>query len=341
MSTPLRGVIIGCGKGGQGRAGRHSIAYAHALSMKRSAGLVHLSAAATRTAQNAETFAAEFPGTTMYRDYKEMLKSEAPDFVSICAFPPDREEMVMATIEAGAKVILAEKPFALSTSSGRRMLAAAAAAGTRIFVNFQRRYGAPFTAAYDAIHSGAIGSLESVHVVHPGTGFINFGPHLLDTASGWLAPRKPAKAFAAIDWSDSEKYQGVGIEKQLLGTVHFDDGSRLVVESGEHTPALSTILRADGDGGFLELVLAPQDGDIGTYRGFSEKCGPLKCSIPDENFHHGTIETNLYFDRLFLDILGHWKSGTSSRVDADLALQGVEILEKWSISAKCGSLVHW
>lgn len=341
MSSPMRAVIIGCGTGGQGRAGRHSIAYAHALSMKRSGGLVHLAAAATRTPRNAEAFASEFPGTTMYSDYREMLTAEAPDFVSVCAFPPEREEMVMAAIAAGAKIILAEKPFALNAASAHRMLDAAESAGARIFVNFQRRYGAPFVAAYDAIHSGMIGRLSSVHVVHPGTGFINFGPHLLDTAAGWLAPRNPVRAFAAIHWSESEKYQGVGIEKQLLGTVHYDDGSRLVVESGEHTPSLCTILRADGDQGFVELVLSPEEGDIGTLRGFSAKSGAIKCPVADENFHHGTIETNLYFDRLFMDILAHQKAGNPSRVDAKIALQGIEILEKWTISAKENRIVGW
>lgn len=76
-------------------------------------------------------------------------------------------------------------------------------------------------------------------------------------------------------------------------------------------------------------------------RGFSAKSGAITCTVADENFHHGAIETNLYFDRLLMDILAHHQAGKSSRVDANIALQGIEILEKWSISAKENRIVGW
>lgn len=341
MSTPLRAVIIGCGPGGEGRAGCHSIGYAHAVSMRRSGGRVALVAAATRTPKNAETFAAEFPEAKMYADYREMLTKEAPDLVSVCAFPPDREEMVMAALAAGARIVWAEKPFALTSASARRMIAAAKGANARIFVGFQRRYGAPFEAAYDAIHAGKLGRLRSVHIVHPWPKFVDFGPHLLDVATGWLAPRTPTRAFAAIRWSAAATYQGVPIEEQLLGTVHFDDGARLVVESGAQAADRSPILRADGDRGFLELSLAPVPGETGFLRGVSMDSGEIRCPVADENFHHGTVDTNLYFDRQLLDLVRTHETGAESRVDAELAVAGIEILEAFEQSARENRVVGW
>lgn len=340
MSKTLKAVIIGCGPGGQGRAGCHSIGYAHALSMRRSGGRVALVAAATRTPRNAEAFVAEFPEAKMYGDYREMLAAEKPDLVSVCAFPPEREEMVMAALAAGAKIIWAEKPFALSADSARRMVSAATTAGARIFVNFQRRYGAPFATAYDAIHGGKIGKLRSAHVVHPGPGFINFGPHLIDVATGWLAPRKPVNAFAAIKWSETETYQGVPIEEQLLGTVHFDDGSRLVIESGKQAAVRSSILRADGDQGFVELVLNPEPGETGFVRGRGID-GVITCKVANENFHHETVETNLYFDRQLTDMVRAFETKAKSRVDVENALPGIEILEALERSARENSVVSW
>ncbi len=340
MSKALRAVIIGCGPGGKGRAGCHSIGYAHGLSMRRSGGRVALVAAATRTPLNAATFAAEFPEARMYANYREMLAVEKPGWVSVCAFPPDRETMVMDALAAGAKIIWAEKPFALNGASARRMMAAAKTCGARIFVNFQRRYGAPFEAAYDAIHTGKIGKLRSAHVVHPGTGFINFGPHLIDVATGWLAPRKPAHAFAAIRWSATEKYQGVPIEEQLLGTVHFDDGSRLVVESGAQAATRSSILRADGDQGFVEFVLNPEPGETGFLRGRGVD-GVISCKVDNENFHHETVETNLYFDRQLIDMVRAHETKTGSRVDVEHALPGIEILEAMERSARENRVVSW
>ena len=337
----IKAVIIGTGRGGQGKAGCHSIGYAHALAMRRSGGKVVLSAASTRTPANAATFSAEFPEAKIYADYREMLKVEKPDLVSVCAFPSAREEMVMAALEAGAKLIWAEKPFALSVASARRMVAAAEAHGARIFVGFQRRYGAPFEFAYDAIHAGKIGKLRSVSIVHPGTGFIDFGPHLVDVALGWLSPAKPVAAFAGIRWSSEKKHQGDTIEDQLLGTVHFDDGARLIVESGQQVAKRSPILRADGDRGFLELVLSPEPGETGFLRGVSMDSSAITCAVANENFHHETVDTNLYFDRLLPDIVKAYETKTPSRVDVGHALTGVEIFEAWERSARERAVVRW
>lgn len=335
----IRAAIIGTGRGGQGRAGCHSIGYAHAEAMRRSGGRVKLVAAAARTPANAATFSAEFPEARMYPDYRDMIAAEKPELVSVCAFPDAREEMVLAAIEAGAKPVWAEKPFATSAASARRMLAAADKAGARIFVGFQRRYGAPFEAAVEAIRGGKIGKLRSAHIVHPGMGFPDFGPHLMDAALGWLAPARPVAAFAAIRWSEDKRHQGDPLEEQLLGTVHFDDGARLVVESGAAVAKRSTILRADGDRGFLELVLSPEPGETGVLRGVSMDAGAIACAVADENFHHGTTDTNVYFDRLLLDIARAYETGVATRVDAANALAGVEIMEAWATSARGNRVV--
>ncbi len=337
----IKAVIIGTGRGGQGKAGCHSIGYAHAEAMRRSGGRVKLVAAASRTPANAATFSAEFPEAKLYADYREMLAAEKPAWVSVCAFPNVREEMVMDALKAGAKLIWAEKPFASSAAEARRMMAAAAEHGARIFVGFQRRYGAPFVAAQAAIDGGKIGKMRSAHIVHPGMGFIDFGPHLVDAALGWFGAAKPVAAFAAIRWSADKRHQGDPVEEQLLGTVHFDDGARLVVESGGQAAKRSPILRADGDRGFLELVLSPEAGETGFLRGVSMDAGAISCAVANENFHHETVDTNLYFDRMLLDIAQAHETGAATRVDARHALTGVEIMEAWTLSARENRVVAW
>jgi UDP-N-acetylglucosamine 3-dehydrogenase len=337
----IKAVIIGTGRGGEGKAGCHSIGYAHAEAMRRSGGKVVLAAASTRTPANAATFSAEYPEATIYADYREMLAAEKPDMVSVCAFPGAREEMVMAALEWGAKIVWAEKPFATSSASAHRMVDAAKAHGARIVVGFQRRYGAPFEAAQKAIDDGRIGKLRSVSIVHPGMGFIDFGPHLMDTAIGWLSPAKPAAAFAAIQWAPDQRHQGDPVEQQLLGTVHFDNGARLIVESGAQVASRSPILRADGDRGFLELLLAPEPGENAFLRGASMDSGAISGAETNENFHHGTVDTNLYFDRMLLDVAQAHETGAATRVDAENALTGVGIMEAWTRSARENRVVGW
>lgn len=337
----IKAVIIGTGRGGQGKAGCHSIGYAHAEAMRRSGGRVKLAAASTRTPANVATFSAEYPEVKIYADWREMLAKENPELVSVCAFPDAREEMVMAALESGAKIVWAEKPFATSSASAHRMVAAAKKHGARIVVGFQRRYGAPFEAAQKAIDAGRIGKLRSAQIVHPGMGFPDFGPHLLDAALGWFGAAKPVAACAAIRWSEDKRHQGDPVEEQLLGTVHFDNGARLVAESGAQVAKRSPILRADGDRGFLELLLSPESGESGVLRGVSMDSGTITCAITEENFHHGTVDTNLYFDRMMIDLAQARTTGAPMRVDAHHAIAGVEIMEAWTRSARENRVIAW
>ena len=332
----MRAAIIGCGPAGPARGGAHSISYAHGWGMQHVGDVqaIELVAAASRGEKNLQDFVAEFPGIPGipgipgYRDYREMLTKERPEFVSICAFPPDRETMVLAALEAGAKAILVEKPFAISLGSAHRMLDAAKAHHARLFVHFQRRYGKPFEWVKEAVSSGRIGRLIGAQIIQPGAPLINFGPHLIDAAlniMGSPAERHPVSVLAGVEASD-EPYQGVPAEAQLIGRVRFNDGTRLVVESGNTAVEQVPILRFDGEEGFAELRLMPVGQEGGIARG--RFCGEAGISVleTEENFHHGAVDRNLYVDRAFRDIVQAVQSGAPCQLDAEAVLPGLEIL---------------
>lgn len=337
----MRAAIIGCGPSGPQRGGVHSISYAHAWAMRDSGEGVKLVAAASRNERNIADFITEFPDVKGYRDYREMLAVERPEFVSICAFPPDRETMVLAALDAGAKVLWVEKPFAICMGAAHRMIQAAEACGARLFVNFQRRFGQPFEWVKKAVSDGRIGTLIGIQVSQPGNEVINFGPHLIDAALNVMnAPfeRQPVRVLGGVEWSDT-LYQGVPVETQLVGTVHFSDGVRMVIEAGKHHPERAPIIRADGELGFVELRLAPLESESGIARGCfsgSHEITVLECQ---ENFHHGATEPNLYVDRALKDILHAVKTGESSRLDAATVLPGLEILLALFESANRGEMV--
>jgi predicted dehydrogenase len=96
MPEQIRAAIIGCGPSTPGKGGAHSIAYAHGWGLSR-VPEVKIVAAASRNALNAADYCAEFAGAKDYTDYREMLRAEKPDLVSVCAFPRDREAMVTET----------------------------------------------------------------------------------------------------------------------------------------------------------------------------------------------------------------------------------------------------
>jgi len=208
------------------------------------------------------------------------------------------------------------------------MIEAAKAHQARLFVHFQRRYGKPFEWVKDVVSNGRIGRLIGAQIVQPGQHLINFGPHLIDAALNVMdspAKRHPVSVLAGLEASN-EPCQGVPAEAQLIGRVRFNDGTRLVVESGNTAIEQVPILRFDGEEGFAELRLIPVGNEEGIARGRFQ--GDTKVSVleTEENFHHGKIDRNLYIDRAFRDILHAIQSGTPCQLDAEAVLPGLEVL---------------
>lgn len=315
--------IIGCGPGTEGKGGVHSISYAHGWAFvgDRRTRLV---AAASRTPENRENFANEFSGTTLYADYREMLSLEKAELVSICGFPQDREAMVSAALEAGARILWVEKPFALSLGEGRRMQDAARRAGARIFVNHQRRMGKVFAWFRACVSSGKLGDLYSVEVVQPGPCIHEFGPHLVDAALSVLGDRKPAHIFGAVDMSQPIENKGLFFERNLLATVTYEDGVRLHLQAGEIS-SKSPILRANGSRGFAELHVTLGPGMKSVFRTLSDEHLGVENPESKEHFHHSETDGQIFYGRALDHLLSAVATERPSMLDVEEAMKGVEI----------------
>lgn len=322
--------IIGCGPSTEGKGGAHSIAYAHAAGARR-AGL-RLVAAASRKEKNRLDFAAEFPGCTPYADWREMVARERPRLVSVCAFPGDREAMALGLMELGVRAILLEKPVATSPAAARRIAAAAAACGARVFVHHQRRYGLPFNLWREAIAGGRIGVLDEVQINLPFPALVDFGSHLVDAALYGLAPRTCQSVQAAVERSD-ERYQGSWTERGMVASAVFADGVRLTIETHARTPSPQATLRAIGSDGIAEVHLAPADPQR-TFRLVT--AAGIEAPAMDETFHHGVVDRVIYVERALADIASALASGAPTRIDLAEALPGFDILMACFESARLG-----
>jgi len=333
--TTLRAAIIGCGPCNESRGGCNSISYAHARALVPLAG-VDLVAAASRNPKNVADFIAEFPGVKGYTDYREMLRAEKPDWVSVCAFPPDREAMALEALENGARVLVLEKPFTVSIGAARRILDAAKACGARVFVDHQRRYGHVFE-WFKEQTSGPYGAVTQVNVQHPGSGFINFGPHLVDAGLLALEGHTPTAIQAAVDWSETNDYQGVKTEANFVATTWFDDSSRLYVESGNRFT--QPCIQAVCERGLVEINLSPYDATGSICRavgGDKPQQSPL---FNGEHFHHNDKDFNMFYDRAFADILNAQQNCKPNRLDAEYAFTGLQIIIGLYESARQGKRI--
>ncbi len=332
-----RCAIIGCGNSAPGKGGAHSIGYAHGWAISRVKGL-QLVAVADCVEKNAADFCVEFAGCAAYTDYRAMLQAERADLVVVSAYPPFREEMVLAAVAAGARAVVIEKPMAMGLGAARRMRDAAAQTGCRLFVHHQRRYGKPFEWWRDAVANKEIGELEGIDIAQPFATFMDFGPHLVDAALFALgAERKAVCAIGATDMTDVGRYQGTKVETQLLASVHFDDGVRLAIEVGKRTCNRLPVLRANGTRGFAELRLEPMTGEGCVFR---KVCagGAVASPATNEHFHHSEDGT-LYVQRAYEDIHRALTTGAPTRIDASEALRGLEIIMAAYESARLRRMV--
>lgn len=325
----MKTAIIGLGRGGPGRGGAHSIAYAHAWAMR--ANGLGVDAACARSAANRQAFAAEFPEARLYDEYAELLAAERPALVSVCAYPAEREAMCCEALANGARLLWVEKPLAATPEAGARILAAAADCGARVVVGHQRRYAAPVIGFLAACGS-AIGRLRTIDIVQPCPNLRDFGCHLLDIALAAL-PAEPIRILAAAQGDPAERHHGLPVERRLLGSVHFADGARLTVETGEGMPAVP-IIAAYGDGGRAELHaraapclhVAGADGDAWL--------------AGDEGFHHPPTERNAYYDRLLADALACAARGAPCRVDGAAAQRGLALISALYAAAGFGGTMR-
>lgn len=93
-----------------------------------------------------------------YTDWRAMLAEQRPDVVSVCLPNTLHEEVVLASLEAGAHV-LCEKPLAVSVASAERMFAAAHRAGRHLMAAQNFRWSPGTLAIRGVVDRGDLGEI--------------------------------------------------------------------------------------------------------------------------------------------------------------------------------------
>src|SRR5438874_3143970 len=96
---------------------------------------------------------------TAYNDLDEMLANPDIHALSICSYPFDHAQQVIAAAKAGKHLII-EKPLCLSLKDLRAMQKAIQQAKVKTCVCFECRYSSQFTATKAVIDQGLLGKLH-------------------------------------------------------------------------------------------------------------------------------------------------------------------------------------
>jgi predicted dehydrogenase len=98
----------------------------------------------------------------LYIDYRNLLESENPDFLSICTPAPQHREITVASAASGIHV-LCEKPIATDLAEADEMISACDQAGVKLAINHQQRCSPQFQNAKRLVTEGRIGHLRVIH----------------------------------------------------------------------------------------------------------------------------------------------------------------------------------
>jgi predicted dehydrogenase len=124
-------------------------------------------------------------------DWREFVRRDDLDLISVCTPVDLHAEQSIAAVEAG-KHVLCEKPVALDAAAAKRMLDAAEAAGVAHAVCFENRYDPLRLAIAERVTDGALGTPyfarahASADYWHPTRGLQSEWMYRVDQGGGYL-----------------------------------------------------------------------------------------------------------------------------------------------------------
>jgi predicted dehydrogenase len=177
-----------------------------------------------------------------YADFREMLKEERFDMVSVCAPPRFHFPAVLAAAEAGVKAVLCEKPIALNLKEADEMIRACRERRVTLAIGHQRRFAPQHRRAKELLDQGVIGDVRHVIAECP-PDVLRAGIHCLDLLLDFLGPlarvtaslsdghggkaRGPEEASLSTQSCDRESWMFLEFRNGLQATVRVDDRSSL------------------------------------------------------------------------------------------------------------------
>ena len=109
---------------------------------------------------NSAEVSARYGGTiTCYTDLNQMLADPNIHAVSICSYPHQHADHIIAAAKAGKHLII-EKPITLSLEDAKRAAAAVKAAGVKTCVCFECRFSSQFLSTKLVIDQGLLGQIH-------------------------------------------------------------------------------------------------------------------------------------------------------------------------------------
>ena len=240
MSDKLRYALIGCGR----------IAPNHIAAALNNADAHSIEAVCDLVPERMEEVLRPVPEAERakirrYTDYGQMLRDIQPALVAVATESGEHARIGIACIEAGANVII-EKPFALSLSDARRMMAAAELHGVKLCACHQNRFNRSIQKIRTAVDEGRFGKMlhGAAHIrwnrgqdyyeqapwrgtwAQDGGALMNQCIHNIDLLR-WMMGGTVDEVMA---YTDNLKHPYIEAEDIGIALVHFSNGTYGLIE---------------------------------------------------------------------------------------------------------------
>ena len=194
-----------------------------------------------------------------YSDWKQMLKQEELDAVSVCTPNFLHAPAAIDALNAGCHVLV-EKPLAMNPAEGRKMLDAAKKNDKALVIGFQYRFHPATQALKRAADDGAFGEIYFVKCqalrrrgipnwgvfgrkdMQGGGAMIDIGVHIMEMAHYVMGCPAPVAASGSVftnignqpcnvacQWPDWD-YKTYTVEDLAIGQIRFETGAIMQVE---------------------------------------------------------------------------------------------------------------
>jgi len=193
--------------------------------------------------------------TKYYKDYKEMLKKENLDVVSICTPNAFHAENTIAALKAGCHV-LCEKPIATTLKEADRMMEAAKKARRKLMIGFTHRLLSGPKKCKQLLEQKAIGKPFMIRVR-----FAHGGPYPGWAKNAWFYNKKLAAGGAMLDMG----IHAIDLSQWLFGPIVSVNGlARTLVKKIEvDANAILNMEFKNGALGYIEVGWTSQPGFSG------------------------------------------------------------------------------
>ena len=295
----LKAGLIGCG--GRGRS--HAMGYLASES-------VEMVACADVVGATAERCAEEFGMPRSYEDYREMLEQEKPDVVSVCLWTGLHLDAILASAEAGVRLINSEKPMAPTWGEARRMHEACEAAGVRLTFSHQTRYGPTFQKVRDLVREGAIGEL--IRIEGFCSNLFDLGTHRFDRMLFYNDDQPVEWVMGQVDVAEDLTVFAIPVETHGISFARWKNGVEGLLVTGETSPIQDRLI---GSEGMIE------NSGRDAVRVLRKGCADWEI-LPVQAVELPGGETTLYI----LDAIAWLEGGEESLTSSRRALQGAEMI---------------